>query len=615
MEETNTRKRPAPRGTAAYPRKRAVTACQTCRARRTKCDNLKPKCSFCLRTGATCVQSAVDLSSFDPASLHIIRRLDELETILHSAVRTQERRGDSDARQQSDDSNDRERSITPPPSAPLARHLILPPEPECLYELANAGSTQPCLASVLKRPCEIIRSPNANTQIPHGAVDAELDGPTCRRLLDNFLNYVHIKNPILQEEALRRLVHSQSMRGLDWSSSSCLTLLICALGAISTRFGSSHSTSPGSIAYATSEAYFAAAKKRLGACLIDGDLVAAQCLFLAGVYLLTTFRPFDGWRMFSQALACCQSFDFEEHVHLDSSQASPATNATSPRDEAAKQAIYWSSWKSEEESRISLNMPDFPPGSSRSETDSPYPTFFPTPSLSMPSPESPSSILIDETQARESRGWYFYLAEISLKRLYRRLSGEISQTQNFAQVRSRLDDHLRQIDEWVQALPPSLSLDADAADDDVCKFVLRGHLHNCFEMIYWPFAAGLIFQPSAYVTTGQSGELWGDQEDTPRLITTAFSYHVQRIYINKAGFTHRHHGTWGMIRSCTRSALVLAHASSVCRLMISPVAGSILPYRWREAVDEVIQLNRYWMKESPELQRHVTALEQAMRTG
>jgi hypothetical protein len=609
MEETNTRKRPAPRGTAAYPRKRAVTACQTCRARRTKCDNLKPKCSFCLKTGATCVQSAVDLSSFDPASLHIIRRLDELETVLHSAVRSQP--------PPDDDSRGHGEATAPPP---LARHLVLPPEPECLYELAKAGSAQVCLASVLKGPSGISRSPNDDARHHLGAVDADLDGPTCRKLLDNFLNYVHIKNPILQEEALRRLVHGQSMRGLDWSSSSCLTLLICALGAISTPFGSSHSTGPGSLAHATGEAYFAAAKKRLGACLIDGDLTAAQCLFLAGVYLVTTFRPFDGWRMFSQALACCQSFNFETTEYDNPSQASPATETTFPRDEAAKQAIYWSSWKSEEESRFSLNMPDFPPNSNRSETDSPYPTFFPTPSLSVPSPESPSSVLTDETQARESRGWYFYLAEISLKRLYRRLSGEINHNRSFAQLRSRLDDHLRQIDEWVQALPPSLSLDADAVDDDVCKFVLRGHLHNCFEMVYWPFVAGWIFQHSEDMTSSQSDELWCNGVSTVAgLIKTALSYHAERIFVNKVGFTHRHHGTWGMIRSCTRSALVLAHASSRSAVTVSDLSrdalsGNLLRYDWRDAVNEVIQLNRYWMNEAPELQRHVVALEQILST-
>ena len=76
--------RPSPRGTAAYQRRRAVKACQVCRARRTKCDNLKPSCSFCLKTGAKCIQSPVDLSSFDPASLKILERLDELEELLRA---------------------------------------------------------------------------------------------------------------------------------------------------------------------------------------------------------------------------------------------------------------------------------------------------------------------------------------------------------------------------------------------------------------------------------------------------------------------------------------------------------------------------------------------------
>ena len=56
-------KRPAPRGTAAYPRKRANKACQVCRARRTKCDNKKPSCSFCEKVGTQCVWAPDDLSS------------------------------------------------------------------------------------------------------------------------------------------------------------------------------------------------------------------------------------------------------------------------------------------------------------------------------------------------------------------------------------------------------------------------------------------------------------------------------------------------------------------------------------------------------------------------
>lgn len=56
--------------------------CQVCRARQTKCDNAKPSCSYCLNVGASCIQSPFDLSSFDPASLRILERLDELEHLL-----------------------------------------------------------------------------------------------------------------------------------------------------------------------------------------------------------------------------------------------------------------------------------------------------------------------------------------------------------------------------------------------------------------------------------------------------------------------------------------------------------------------------------------------------
>lgn len=66
LEAAMARRRPAPRGTAAYPRKRANRACQVCRARRTKCDNKKPSCSFCEKVGAKCITSPTDLSSYVP---------------------------------------------------------------------------------------------------------------------------------------------------------------------------------------------------------------------------------------------------------------------------------------------------------------------------------------------------------------------------------------------------------------------------------------------------------------------------------------------------------------------------------------------------------------------
>lgn len=36
------------------PTIRGPTACEVCRNRKTKCDNLRPTCSYCARVGATC---------------------------------------------------------------------------------------------------------------------------------------------------------------------------------------------------------------------------------------------------------------------------------------------------------------------------------------------------------------------------------------------------------------------------------------------------------------------------------------------------------------------------------------------------------------------------------
>ena len=38
----------------SYPRKRAVTACELCRARKRKCNNARPRCKFCEDAGVEC---------------------------------------------------------------------------------------------------------------------------------------------------------------------------------------------------------------------------------------------------------------------------------------------------------------------------------------------------------------------------------------------------------------------------------------------------------------------------------------------------------------------------------------------------------------------------------
>lgn len=45
----------APDGSRQTSRVRSVSACEKCRARKTKCDNQRPECGYCKKIGAVCV--------------------------------------------------------------------------------------------------------------------------------------------------------------------------------------------------------------------------------------------------------------------------------------------------------------------------------------------------------------------------------------------------------------------------------------------------------------------------------------------------------------------------------------------------------------------------------
>lgn len=132
----------------------------------------------------------------------------------------------------------------------------------------------------------------------------------------------------------------------------------------------------------------------------------------------------------------------------------------------------------------------------------------------------------------------------------------------------------------VASLPPILSLDAPKSEDDVLKFVLRGHLLDCYESIYFPFMLEVINHQRR------------DMGVVDEFARKGLQMSVDRIHKNRAGFKHRHHGVWLMLRSCTRSALVLIAARSC------PETDDLLPVGWAEAVTSVIEMLFYWQDEA-----------------
>ncbi|KAJ6077363.1 uncharacterized protein N7446_000299 [Penicillium canescens] len=578
-------KRPAPRGTAFYPRKRANTACQVCRARKTKCDNAKPSCSYCVKVGTTCIQSPVDLSSFDPASLKILQRLDDIEQLLVSSTA---------ALDLSDKAEDIPTLCQPRSNATGANTGKL-----VLYGNVLPDRTE----SVLRWPIFMREPSGPSSQVLRNVVPDTIAAPShsgcslaallemepqgINAILDNFFFYVHCKNPILDEIATRRLVNDAFLDGLDWSPSSCLAMVICALGSIATPFGSSQDTKPGSEAYHNSQVFFQAAQKRIGSLLVRSDIIGAQCLFLSGVYMVCVFQQFYAWRFFSQALAACQRLPFLAHAQELASELDISSSPGSP--DTYEQAVYWSAWKSERELSMELSLPDFNIAHTGSAL---YPHFFPNPPQPLGSPKNQGA-------QRQRASWLFYLAEIYLRRLSSSIAEEITALHQIhaspatfiKALGPMVAEYETQIQAWSESLPAELSATAPPQEDEVCRFVLRGHLIDMYELIYWPWVMAYIGTTFSQGTPDPEIEEKGQK---------GLQLHIQRIYVNEPGFLHRHHGTVPLIRTCTRSAFVLVAGG---------LAGCELPSGWQEAISKTMGLLTIWQNEMAEAGHWVQLLQ------
>ncbi|KAK3617946.1 hypothetical protein LTR22_026550 [Elasticomyces elasticus] len=102
-------------------------------------------------------------------------------------------------------------------------------------------------------------------------------------LVESLLRNVHTKNPVPEPTEIMELARAAAEDGFEWDVSSCLVLISCALGSLSIPFRVSHpSETETSFAdaetYPVAEAYYTAARKRLG--LLEPSVQATQCWFL-----------------------------------------------------------------------------------------------------------------------------------------------------------------------------------------------------------------------------------------------------------------------------------------------------------------------------------------------
>ncbi|KAH7141544.1 hypothetical protein B0J13DRAFT_556988 [Dactylonectria estremocensis] len=554
----------------AYPRKRAAQACYTCRRRRTKCDNERPACTSCTKLEIECVYQESDKSSFDSASLAILQRLDILEDLFKIAhPETLGPRGIP--RQQTPDA-------TPQIDASPVPEQTLPSKVYCInIETALEWPALQVPNQIPRQPLKTIIQSSTPNQGPRLLSTSDLDATDTGLLLQRFLESFHVYNPVLEISLVEEYVKSTVYNGLGWDSESCISLLIFALGTIAVP--NVRSSSDNSSAFRQSEqfqraeSFFLAAQRRMGPALCCSGIIEAQIFFLAGVYLMTTIRPFEAWRMFIQALSCCQTLQ-------------PSSGDQQQEGSQMYRSIYWTCFKSELELRLELNIAE------NSVWNLQYPEFFPAPPKSL--------------QSQGEGTWYFYLAEIALRRLGNRI---LTHTCQFRSSQGSVGDQVsktidfeQQAYSWLDSLPNSLRLEGPLSDKingkfehASLRFILNGHLLDCYEMMYWPFMVDEIHgvlhvDPSARVFAQKGFEIC-----------------VRRIKENESGFQHRHHGTWLMLRSCTRSALVLLAAARSS-------LDEMLPAEWRTCVTEVMELLRYWKDEVLDAASQLVILDELLRS-
>ncbi|KAL2830036.1 hypothetical protein BDW59DRAFT_29634 [Aspergillus cavernicola] len=567
----------------AYPRRRAITACQLCRMRKTKCDNRRPSCGTCTSLEFQCVyqDTATDFSSFDPASLAILDRVNYAIQLIEQHPSP------------TGSSSDSLRTYPPGPSEPVLEEtpdeaISKSTENSFLLEAqqlqANCASSRllqwPSLRDLCE-PCEVDKlffnpaPPEESTEAAAPSSSRGIREEDVPSLIQSFLENVHTKNPILDPNELRNMSRYIGEDGFQWNGPSCLILIACALGTISRPFsidtpGPQDTSRLDARDYTTSESYYTAARKRIG--LLDSSIIAIQCAFLIGVFEMYSMRPLRAWLSFNRACTY-----FQTYLH-SSSLGQPVEQSS----ETVRSRLYWSCLKSDCEMREEIALP--PTELTKVE----YSDAFPSPPGNAPDPDggnqTESSMALD---ASSERSWYYYLSEIASRRIANRVTAALHPLDPEEWVKTPVH-HLQRIAEeldaqvvqWAENFPPIVRLSADDTADEL-SYYLHSRYLDLRERIWRPFlylgAHSKPQDPNLLIYVRNAG-----------LCLDMIFKHIHICFIR-----HRHHGSWFAGRSLfTKGLLVLVAARS---------PNIAMPANWMMAMDTCITGLRYWEDEAPDL--------------
>ncbi|KAL4922899.1 hypothetical protein BDW62DRAFT_171993 [Aspergillus aurantiobrunneus] len=479
----------------------ATVACETCRLKKTRCDESRPKCGLCKSQGLECIYNERKSSKRDHSLTLIMSTLHRLETKLENLpanVRNDLQSLQAQLPRAPDGSTE-----TDTPSRAThahARHvsmgtpqtLIPSGEPEVFEfdERPNAVSANG-LVSISFSQHGVVLWPGAREILPQRlleaheklgknyVIDTEMNRPPLpmyiypfppqageewletlplamiKGLSNAFFATFNPFTPIMDKNFYFAFTLGAAIEsGFGYTMESCLVLNIMALGCLAVHAhnegdyplpgtGRSHFEPPDWMAVVQEEPpglrFFNEARRRMGFLMCDNDIQSCQFYLLSSLYYSQILRPMDSWAMIHRAATGCLSILTNHDVNFDEWEGD------------MKSRVYWNCLMNETILVQELHLP--PSGLSRFEEVVPIPKFIGFETLGfVPSRFSPSEDIDD------SFFQYHFLAQVAHRIILTRIRHSLyfySDSGTFPHPAVNVELH-HQLSQWQQNLPPGL---------------------------------------------------------------------------------------------------------------------------------------------------------------
>ncbi|PGH15985.1 hypothetical protein AJ80_05361 [Polytolypa hystricis UAMH7299] len=549
-----------PASAAAEDRKRKRTslACDTCRVRKVRCDGRDP-CLTCSSAGEECTygletspKSKTDIV-LDVAlrSERLLREMsarlvqnDQPVNIVSSPVAVISPAPTDSTRRQFEIEHNISNAILSPFHASTTESILAWPHFDHLQSLRQDYSFS------------VFNLENSRPSFPQlpSAIQPYASRSDIERTIQNFSQNVNFWYPTMTRTKLRASQQIMTSGRLDDSESSCLALLVMALGSASALVASvaeyddpvPEETENRSQWKVMSELYFDSALKKLHVAQMECTIDSVQCLFFAGLFFAFLQRPVQAWSFLSSAATKCRLLLLSQGSNIGL------------EDYECLRRIFWSCYILESDYLAELSaLPQS--GISDIESSIPLPGEFDT---------------HDSPLDKEKSSLYF-LACISIRRLLNRVhnllyakdTGASFDDAQFPSVVSELD---HQLEQWRELLPPDFQFDASwsPAQSPQGGFLRQRYL-TCRSVIYRPYLNWAL---------SNSADIDGLPEDVyencKRCLQACWMHGL-----NLKSFAHTVMvDTWICSLSMASAMLILLAASQITALQncirpISPVIG------------------------------------------